>query len=322
MFYGGRERKRHSSSFVVGQWHQQLNGGASWNDFLRAIATKKEIVDGIISVDDLKCPEPLKAILVTEDHVDVAMQDYCNRIAFQEQSEQACKIYKKLLTLGFDDVLTTNYTYELEIAASNSKKMNTRGISKLMRHTDAVKRAENKYLLHTYNQLTVNGCTNRVWHIHGEARKPDSAVLGHYYYGNLLCKIKECLHRRNYAENKEIKSWVDSFVMGDVYVLGFGFGFSELDLWWLLNRKAREKTATGKVYFYEAKPVGFDEKHELLGMLRRAHGGEPVVEIVSCGYENKTICKDGVEKTALAGSYKDFYNDAIVDIANRINGRN
>lgn len=306
---------------LLGNGINQLNGGASWNDFLRAIATKKEIVNGIISVEDLKCPEPLKAILVTEDHVDVAMRDYCSRIAFQGQSEQVCKLYRKLLTIGFDDVLTTNYTYELEIAASNSRGMNRYQIEKLMRHTDAVKHADKKYLLHTYNQLTVYGCTNRVWHIHGEARKPESTVLGHYYYGNLLCKIKECLHRRNYSESKEIKSWVDSFIVGDVYVLGFGFGFSEMDLWWLLNRKAREKTATGKIYFYAAKPIGFDEKHELLRMLRRTHGGEPVVEIVNCGYQDKTIRKDGVEKTTLDGSYEDFYNDAIADIASRINGR-
>ena len=319
-----KERKENTypQVLLLGNGLNQLNGGVSWNDFLRAIATKKEIIDGIVLVDDLKCPEPLKAILVTEDHVDVAMRDYCNKIAFQEQSELVCKLYKKLLTIGFDDVLTTNYTYELEIAASNSKQMDTKGISKLMRHTDAVKRAENKYLLHTYNQLIVNGCTNRVWHIHGEARKPDSTVLGHYYYGNLLCKIKECLHRRNYAENKEIKSWVDSFIMGDVYVLGFGLGFSELDLWWLLNRKAREKTATGKVYFYAAEPVGFDEKHELLRMLKQMYSGKPLVEIVSCGYRNKIIVKNGIEKTALDGSYTEFYNDAIVDIAKRINGGN
>lgn len=306
---------------LLGNGINQLNGGASWNDFLRAIATKQEIVDGIISVEALKCPETLKAILVTEDHVDVAMQDYCNRIAFQEQSEQVCVLYKKLLTLGFDDVLTTNYTYELEIAALPSKKMSCYQIKKRMCHTNAVKQADKKYLLHTYNQLTVDGCVNRVWHIHGEARKPDSTVLGHYYYGNLLCKIKEFLHRRNYAGNKEIQSWVDSFIMGDVYVLGFGFGFSELDLWWLLNRKAREKTATGKVYFYAAEPVGFDERHELMGMLRSAYSGEAVVEIVSCGYQNKVIFKDGIEETVLDGSYEAFYNDAIADIASRINGR-
>ena len=306
---------------LLGNGINQLNGGVSWNDFLREIATKKEIVDGVIPVEALTCPEPLKAILVTEDHVDVAMQDYCNRIAFREQTEQVCVLYKKLLSLGFDDVLTTNYTYELEIAASTSKEMSRYRIEKLMRHTDAVKQAERKYLLHTYNQLAVDGCINRVWHIHGEARKPDSTVLGHYYYGNLLCKIKEYLHHRNYAENKEMKSWVDSFIMGDVYILGFGFGFSELDLWWLLNRKAREKSATGKVYFYEAEPVRFDEKQELLRMLRRAYDGEAVVEIVNCGYKKKIILKDGVEKTVLDGRYEDFYNDAIADIAGRINGR-
>lgn len=303
---------------LLGNGINQMNGGGSWNDFLRAIATKKEIIDGTIPVESLNCPEPLKAILVTEDHVDVAMREYCGKIAFQQQTRQARDTYQRLLTLGFDEILTTNYTYELEVAANVAKRMNARDITKLMRHKDGIKRAEGKYLLHTYNQLAVGGYTNRVWHIHGEARKPESTVLGHYYYGNLLFKIKEHLKDRNYSEKREVRSWIDAFVLGDVYVLGFGFGLSEMDLWWLLNRKAREKSNTGKVYFYEAEPVEFDEKHELLRMLKCTRSGEPLVEIISCGYRKKITQMDGQEKTVLDGQYEDFYNDAISDIAKRV----
>ena len=37
--------------------------------------------------------------------------------------------------------------------------------------------------------------------------------------------------------------WLDSFVLGNVNILGLGMDFSELDLWWLLNRKKRESAA-------------------------------------------------------------------------------
>lgn len=312
---------RYPQVLLLGNGINQLGGGGSWSDFLRAIATKAEIVNGKISVDDLKCPEPLKAILVTDDHVDVAMRKYCGKIAFSERSEQAQRIFQKLLTMGFDDILTTNYTYELELAASDSKQIGIGKITKLMRHTNAVPRAEGKYLLHTYNLLTVDGCTNRVWHIHGEARKPDSTVLGHYYYGNLLYKIKESLFNRNYAKDNELNSWVDAFILGDVYVLGFGFGFAEMDLWWLLNRKGREKTPTGKIFFYTPEPSAFDEKHELLRMLKEVRSGEPLVEIISCGYREKTVIKDGHARTVLDGSYENYYGDAILDIEKRMKGR-
>ena len=303
---------------LLGNGINQSYGGVSWSDFLRAIATKEEIKDGTISIDDLKCPEPLKAILVTNDHVDVAMRDYCSKIACREQTIQEREIYHKLLTMGFDDILTTNYTYELEMAASNAKQISTKSIIEMMRHTDQVKRAERKYLLHTYNQVSVDGNVNRIWHIHGEARKPDSTVLGHYYYGNLLCAIKNCLLDRNYSDCREVKSWIDSFILGDIYVLGFGFGFAEIDLWWLLSRKAREKSNTGKVYFYNAKPVGFNEKHELMRLLKKNNGVDSLVEIIDCGYREKEVVENGQHKIVLDGDYKDFYNDAILDIASRI----
>ena len=105
-----QKETRYPQVLLLGNGINRMNGGESWNDFLRAIATKKEIIDGTIPVESLNCPEPLKAILVTEDHVDVAMREYCGKIAFQQQTRQARDTYQKLLTLGFDEILTTNYT--------------------------------------------------------------------------------------------------------------------------------------------------------------------------------------------------------------------
>lgn len=314
-----REENSYPQVLLLGNGINQMNGGISWSGFLRTLATRKEIKNGEISVENLHCPEPLKAILVTDDHVDVALKEYWEN--YQPGDTGDISLLRKILSIGFDDILTTNYTYELEQAALYPRKISKHKIKTMMRHTKGSKKAEGKYLLHTYNEAVVEGHCNRIWHIHGEARKPDSTILGHYYYGNLLCKIKEELSGRRYDKDRGCRSWVDSFVLGDVYVLGFGFGFSEIDMWWLLNRKAREKAFTGKVYYYAAEPVGFNEKHELLRMLKSAHNGEPVVEIVSCGYKDKTVVKDGCESVVLDGSYEAFYTNAISDIANRMNKR-
>ena len=61
----------------------------------------------------------------------------------------------------------------------------------------------------------------------------------------------------NKGEVFKVKSWVDDFILGDVYILGFGMDFSEFDLWWLLNRKKREKADHGNVWFYT--PISSEE---------------------------------------------------------------
>ena len=308
-----KENLCHPKVLLLGHGPCRSCGGVSWNEFLRMLARKEEIQSGKCSVESLNCPEPLKAILVTDDHVDVALKDYWE--AYQPKIEGDISLFQNILSSGFDDILTTNYTYELEQVALFPGKISKSKIKAMMRHTEGSKKAEGKYLLHTYNEVVVNGHQNRIWHIHGEARKPDSTILGHYYYGNLLCKIKEELSKRRYDKACECKSWIDSFVLGDVYILGFGFGLSEFDLWWLLNRKAREKTKVGKVYFYEPEPAGFSEKQELLRLLRCTSNGEPLVHIRNCGFRNEMILTAENEKIErLAGNYEDFYRTALEDI--------
>ena len=38
--------------------------------------------------------------------------------------------------------------------------------------------------------------------------------------------------------------------MGNVWSVGFGFDFSEFDIWWATERKAREKADHGKLKVY------------------------------------------------------------------------
>ena len=103
----------------------------------------------------------------------------------------------------------------------------------------------------------------------------------------------------------ESNSWIDSFILGDIYVLGFGFGLSEFDLWWLLNRKKREKAAHGKVYFYEPGGDKFNEKFELLKLLN--------VEIEHCGMPTP-----GETDEEKAAAYSKFYPIAIAHITDKV----
>ena len=240
----------------------------NWKSLLTAISRRPDI-----DPERLTWPMPLRAILLTNNHVDSALKENREGLSGTRINEKYRDFLSQMRAIMFDEILTTNYSYELE-ADENGEIPDNKQLLKMLRHTDAVKRAENRYLLHTYNQIKSTDGISRVWHIHGEARKPESIIIGHYWYANYLTKMKSILDKK-YSEEDIFTtvqpSWADSFVLGDVYILAFGFDQSEMDLWWLINRKQREKAETGKTYWFEPRvmndPTAVDEKRELLRCL-------------------------------------------------------
>ena len=253
-------KNRKPRILLLGNGINRAFNSDSWDDLLNSIDRRPDRYD----ISGFHCPEALKAILITEDNVDKALKIKKETLANlgTEKPEKQMRLLRRLLGLSFDEILTTNYSYELETAALGACRVNERSLRRMQAHTDEVSRCESNFLLHTYNRVELGDGERRIWHIHGEARKPDSMILGAYYYGNLLGKMIDLNKKRgNYyslprttGEPPKIRSWTDAFILGDVYILGFGFGFSETDMWWLLNRKKRERGSVGKTYFYELKP--------------------------------------------------------------------
>ncbi len=280
--------------------------GISWTDLIGKIA-KRDDFDWAKS----EMPMPLQAILASDNQIRTSLKTAKEDFRGKIRNEQQMEALRDLLTMGFDDIITTNYSYELEEAALGKYEITDRQAAKLMRYTSD--NPERNYLLHTFNQVRCGHTENRIWHVHGEIRKTDSMILGHYWYGKLLHKIieKSEKNKNHYAlsqkEGKpiELNSWTDFFILGDVYVLGFGFGLSEVDLWWLLNRKQRERAEHGKTYFYELRSEKQREKTELLKLMD--------AEVLDLGFSD-------TEKTAPDGKpdYKAFYQAAINDIRRKM----
>ena len=173
---------------------------------------------------------------------------------------------KHLLSLPFDAILTTNYTYELESeilpsypSLSNETKRKYSFVTRANR--DPV------YLVHTYNSISP---APDIWHIHGELRRPSSIVLTHDEYAKHVRAITQYNTDRGTEYSKtqtamKFKSWVDYMLFGNVHILGLSMDYSEFDLWWLLNRRKREKAPTGKITFYEGnKNEEINTKHQAL----------------------------------------------------------
>ena len=209
---------------------------------------------------------------------------------------------EQLLNLPFDAVLTTNYTYEIE-SAIISRYPRLKASSKRKYAATTGKQPDNKFLLHTFNRLTPD--SPDIWHIHGELRRPSSLILSHDEYARYIHQI--ILHNSdrgndyvNYRNELKMKSWVDYFLVGDMYILGLGLDFSEFDLWWLLGRRLREKSGWGEFVFYEPKSVDNIIKQQAL-------------RDVGVKVENCNIDID------IDRRFDDFYYAAIEDINTRMN---
>jgi hypothetical protein len=178
------------------------------------------------------------------------------------------ELFELLAKMDFDNYLTTNYDYAFELALDiNANQLSTEKIYSLRRKRE---------------YRTSNG-TKLLWNIHGEINHPKSIMLGLDHYCGSVSKIDSYVKGKyNYSVKGEFKavapmveklntnkfcytSWVDLFFSSNVHIIGFSLDYSETDIWWLLNKRARFATdglVDNKVNFYTNSTD--EEKHGLL----------------------------------------------------------
>lgn len=304
---------------LVGNGLNRAFGGESWEGLIENFwKNDKELLK---KTKEQGIPFPLQVVLGTKDAVDAAIRENRAALCCLRGLSALRAALEPVWNMGFDHILTTNYSYELECAADPALEARLCPQGKClhkkcpfkaaMRHTS--QHAETKYLLHTYNAVVREGREQKIWHIHGEARKPGSVILGHYLYGKLLqnydkhlsARADEQRERQQNGQPPLLESWLDAFIMGDVYILGFGSYFSEWDFWWLLNRKKRERARHGKTVFYEPKCAQETVKHELL----KVYG----VDVRNLGFDEDTLSCAGkaYDRSAF---FRAFYQTAIEDM--------
>ena len=84
----------------------------SWMALLKKMTTVKNLPK------HEALPFPLEVVLRTDDHVDEALAKYSRELYGSVEDERLrcvlAKVLKKVLKMGFDEILTTNYDYALE----------------------------------------------------------------------------------------------------------------------------------------------------------------------------------------------------------------
>ncbi len=244
---------------VIGNGINRAFGNEAWGDLLGSISC--------VSFDDAqqecveKLPFPLQAVVATGDNVDEGVELLARKwLTYDKINLEHSEIIKAILNPDFDAIITTNYSYEIERA------INPYFECKIGRKTDyreSVKdgsKLENQLGIYKYMRLSDDEKSYRIWHAHGELCRPKSMVLGNYYYGKSISCISACINTffRRYNGMKKTgqftpQSWVDYFMLGNVYIVGLGLDPAEADLWWLINCKKRHKNdlCGGEIHWFE-----------------------------------------------------------------------
>ena len=199
--------------------------------------------------------------------------------------------YDSLKSLDVNIFLTTNYDHAF---------YNNNGA--VIQDYDST---EKIYSIRRWKSICNDGKNICLYFIHGDIKKSASIMLGLDHYGGALAKVQDYV-KGNYQRTKKMNgenylykqvpsirdrlkedieispleygfkdsgtgliSWIDAFFFTNLHVIGITLDFSEIDIWWLLSRRARllkSKLITNKIYYYPTFPIS--EIHFHLPKLR------------------------------------------------------
>lgn len=290
----------------------------SWDDFIDLIRDKDFYH---YKASKYAMPMSLKAdMLANTTNINKKIKEFVidsnklRNINSYKKSER--EYYIKLFNLGFDYVLTTNYSYEIESALLEKKEIKKKDLDRI-RRKKGVKRAQCKYNTNTFYEIN----NNKIYHIHGEINKPNSIILGNINYCRLLNKYSEYINNnyKVYLDNiknrkaQKINSWIDAFLFGDIFIVGFGLDFSEIDIWFLLEYKKRLPVESN-VIIYEPKNLSKSyniRRNKKKSRIINEDTCKNSILINNCGYDVRNL---NYYKSSKKIDYQKFYSEVYEDI--------
>jgi hypothetical protein len=239
-----------STTILFGNGFNRLtNSSTGWSDVLESIRAIP---------NDVRHDLPYTMIyeLIREDRHDKGTPDAIkSSLASKLRQLNNNDLYRRLWRLPIDNYLTTNYDYCFE---------NSCGAMATSRST------ENIYSIRRVRDLSAENRHAKLWHIHGDVDFPRSMMLGLNHYCGAAAKMSAYIKGGYRSESislpkiRDMKSrvkdgdfndisWIDLFFSSDVHILGLSLEYSEIDLWWLLNRRhllSRDNLITNEVTYH------------------------------------------------------------------------
>ena len=226
--------------------------GPSWGQLLNSI--QKSIGKEIDLNNDFKpFPMAFEEMLLTNcNNYEARLKSFKKGISEAFLAAKPNDFHRQIVNSKYvKNIFTTNYDYGFERVLisdfSNLKKNETTHITK-----------EIKYSLRRKNEIE----SKSIWHIHGEIYDPktfnkekkrfkeESILIGYEHYSESLKVLQDYKNGRNNWAQTPLKTklndnaglgsaWIDYFFTSELLIFGLDLGFSEIDLWWVLNYRAR-----------------------------------------------------------------------------------
>lgn len=204
------------------------------------------------------------------------------------------------------DILTTNYDGLVEhlLQSQNAKLISKNNSEKIY--------SIRRNYVYNYNEKLIT-----LWKVHGDAVAPKSVMLGLDHYCGAIGKMDDFIKHGRLGgkmtdnpievkfksknleadsekdskaelETVQFQTWVDLFFAATVYFIGFGLDFSETDIWWLLNKRARFKEKleiSNEIFFYAPQQQKAETEEEAAKAKAEAEAKEKVLESFGVQYQ-------------------------------------
>lgn len=232
-----------------------------------------DVIKGSRKFNDALLPNTMiyeRIILERPDtHDDVLYDEFEVKKEISElmKSIEPTEIYSELFKLNVQNYLTTNYDYAFLDSIKDLKEV----VLPIQEYS-----TEDVYSIRRLKRIpNTNQHTKYLWQIHGEIRKPATIMLGLDHYCGSIGKIDSYIkgwyryvHEGKTIEEPSIEnkfknnsfnnsSWVELFFTSNIHIIGFTLDYSEIDLWWIINKRARlkrsknlEKKIKNKITYY------------------------------------------------------------------------
>ena len=256
-------------------------GAKTWNELLSEIANNSDDVikdiPNTLQYEDLylarkidlsKLPES-KILHSEEFQIKYRISELVSSFSFNE-------LHEILASLNSHSYITTNYDHTFE------DKLIESGLLEKPEKSDTSEQLYSVRRVHSYYDSNTDSIT-KVWPIHGEYKHPKSIMLGYDHYCGSIGKVDSYIKGRysKYgvkipgiidrlkSKDTNIHSWIDLFFMNNIHIIGFGLDYSELDIWWLLNKRMRfihdgETVIQNKITIYGCDDCLDKQKAKLL----------------------------------------------------------
>lgn len=287
----------------------------SWTELLKAIGCQINLLKC-----EQKCGQHIQNVSNTLLYENAFLSnstisdeaDIKNKVVKIMREIRSNELYEKAIKSNFDEYITTNYDNAFIecIEFCNGEEVDSDNSEKI-------------YSIRRHLEFNVENRTIKLWHIHGNLSNYKSIQLGLDHYAGSIGKIDaylkgnyeyviegknkkilEVVDKHHLKKNKRLDriSWIDLFFDSNIHIIGLALDYSEIDLWWILNKRARlmksgKVVTNNKVTYYSNSEIDPGKKQLLESF------NVKVVEVVRYKENNSIDYKMGILE-ALDIAYK------------------